>query len=77
MAKDYEVKVNGEQFYSRTQTLTAEALLILAKDKKAIPGEPKDYKLKGDKGEYEDQDVIDLLEDNIFLSVPRQPTPVA
>ena len=77
MAKDYSFKINGVDIPSSSRYLTADAILELAKEKGAIPGDPKDYVLKGAKGDYSGEDQVDLAEDNLFLTVPNTPTPVA
>ena len=77
MAKEYTFKVNGTEFSTDRQYLTASEILDLAKGKGEIPGDPKVYILKGDKGDYRGTDEIDLAEDNLFLTVPDTSTPVA
>ena len=77
MAKEYTFKVNGTEFSTDQQYLTANEILDLAKEKGEIPGDPKVYILKGDKGDYRGSDKIDLAEDNLFLTVPDTSTPVA
>ena len=77
MAKDYSFKINGVDIPSDSRYLTADSILELAKEKGAIPGDPKDYVIKGSKGDYSGRDKVDLAEDNLFLTVPNTPTPVA
>ena len=73
----FEFKVNGIQIEVKSQTLTARDILELAKERGAMPGKPEDYVLQGDKGRYESDDLINLEEDNIFITLPTAPTPVA
>ncbi len=77
MAKDFEVKVNGVQFNIDRQFPSASDILVLAKEKDAIPGNPDKYILQGEKGKYAGDAIVDLEQDNIFITVPTQPTPVA
>lgn len=73
----FEIKVNGIQIDNKHQKLTAEEILKLAKDKGAMPGKPEDYELQGDKGVYKADELVDLAEDNVFITLPTAPTPVA
>ena len=74
---DFTLKVNGVEIYTDHESLLAKEILELAKEKGAIPGNPEDYILKGDKGEYKGNDRINLKEDNQFITIPDKPTPVA
>ena len=73
----FEFKVNGIQIDVKRQKLTAGEILELAKERGAMPGKPEEYELQGDKGRYEFDDLVDLAEDNIFITLPTAPTPVA
>ena len=77
MAKEYTFKVNGTEFTTDRQYLTANEILELAKEKGAIPGDPKVYILKGDKGDYTGPEKVNLAEDSLFLTVPDTSTTVA
>jgi len=77
LAKEYEYKVNGVQLVSEEETLTATEILEFAREKGAIPGKPDGYILKGTKKDYDGDDVVDLAEDNLFITVPSTPTQVA
>ena len=62
MAKEYEYKVNGVQLVSDEQILTAAEILDFARQKGAIPGEPRGYILKGAKQDYRGGDqAVDRL----------------
>ena len=74
---DFTFKVNGEEIYTDHESLLAKEILALAKEKGAIPGNPEDYILQGDKGIYNGNDPVNLEEDNIFIAIPNKPTPVA
>ena len=74
---DFTLKVNGEEIYTDHESLLAQEILKLAKEKGAIPGNPEDYILKGDKGEYKGNDRVNLKEDNQFITIPDKSTPVA
>ena len=76
-AKGYEFKVNGEQFTSEKPDLTALEILTVAKQGKAIPNDPKDYILEGEKDKYQGNDKVNLEDDNVFITVPIGPTPYA
>ena len=73
----FKFKVNGIEIETPHQKLVARDVLELAEKHGAIPGKPDDYALQGDKGKYEGDDWVDLEEDNVFITVPTAPTPVA
>lgn len=74
---DFTLKVNGVEIYTDHESLLAEEILKLAKEKGAIPGNPDEYILQGDKGKYKGDDLVNLKEDNLFIAIPNKPTPVA
>ena len=76
-AKEFEVKVNGTEFSMEDSNPTALEILALAKQLGAIPNNPEDYVLQGDKGEYRGNERVNLAEDNVFITIPISPTPVA
>ena len=69
--KEFDVKVNGIEFESKTQFLSADDILEQAAKLGAIPGKPDEYYLQGGKQE------VDLSEDSVFITIPNTPTPVA
>ena len=73
----YEFKVNGEQFEAGLPELTALEILAIAKQGGAIPNNPDEYALKGEKGEYRGNDTVNLIDDNVFITVPVGRTPVS
>lgn len=75
--RSFEVKVNGIQLEAKSRELSARSILELAKERGAVPGNPEEYELQGDKGRYGLDDLVDLEEDNIFITLPTTPTPVA
>ena len=77
MDKPFAFKVNGVEIYHDNHEFSAEEILKLAKEKGAIPREPKDYILQGEKGKYKPDEQINLKEDALFIAIPNQPTPVA
>ena len=77
MEKSFKFKINGIEIETDRQELTALDILKLAKEKGAIPGDPEKYILQGDKGKYNINDLVNLKEDNQFLSILAGPTPVA
>ena len=74
---DFTFKVNGVEIYTDHESLLAKEILKLAKEKGAIPGNPEDYILQGDKGKYAGNDRVNLKEDNLFIAIPDKPTQVA
>ena len=72
-----EIEVNGMDIEVSSQKLTAHQILELAKKKGAMPGDPNGYFLQGDKGEYKQDDEVNIEEDHRFLTIPNKPTPVA
>ena len=75
--KSFTLKVNGIEMTMSTARVVAHDILELAKKNGAIPGKPEDYILQGDKGQYGWDNWVNLEEDNVFLTIPNQPTPVA
>ena len=75
--KTFEVKVNGTEFEMGDPNPTALEILVLAKQLGAIPNEPDGYILQGDKGTYRGNERVNLAEDNVFITIPVSPTPVA
>jgi hypothetical protein len=73
----FKFKVNGDQVEVESQYITARKILEFAKLIGAIPGNPEDYVLEGDKGRYVADQLVDLLEDNVFIAIRTTPTPVA
>ena len=74
---DFTLKVNGVEIHTDHQSLLAKEILELGKEKGAIPGNPNEYILQGDKGKYKGDDRVNLAEDNQFITIPDKPTPVA
>lgn len=72
-----EIKVNGIQIEVKRQELKASTILALAKERGAVPGNPEEYVLQGDKGRYGPDELVNLEEDNRFITLPTAPTPVA
>ena len=77
MADAFKFKVNGIEISTDKQSLLAKEILELAREKGAIPGNPEDYILQGDKGKYEQNARVNLEEDNLFIAISNKPTPVA
>ena len=77
MADAFTFKVNGVEIPTDRQSLLAKEILELAKEKGAIPGNPENYILQGDKGKYKQDDTVNLEEDNLFIAIPVGPTSVA
>lgn len=70
-------KVNGVQLSSKDQVVLGSKILASAAAAGAMPGKPDEYELQGDKGRYGPSDSVDLEQDNIFITIPITPTPVA
>lgn len=75
--RSFEIKVNGIEIEVKRQKITAGEILALAKKRGAVPGNPEEYVLQGDKGRYGPDDLVNLEEDNIFITLPTAPTQVA
>ena len=73
----YDFKVNGTEFQTEYQSPTALEILMIAKQGGAIPNNPEEYALQGDKGLYQGVDQVNLEEDNVFLTIPLSSTQVA
>jgi hypothetical protein len=75
--RKFTIKVNGVEISTDQQELKAGEILHLAKQQGAIPGNPEEYILKGEKQEYRWNDTVDVAQDNIFIAILNTPTPVA
>lgn len=75
--KSEEIEVNGIEIEVSSQKLTAHQILELAKEKGAMPADPNGYVLQGDKGEYKQDDEVNIREDHRFLTIPNMPVRVA
>lgn len=73
----FSIKVNGLEIHAEHETMVAHKILELADEKGAFPGKPEDYKLLGDKGEYDRDDRVNVREDDLLVAIPNRPTPVA
>ena len=73
----FTFKVNGIEIKTDLSELLARQILALAAEHHAMPGKPDEYILQGDKGQYSRDELVDLAEDNIFVTIPTSPTPVA
>lgn len=76
---EFKFKVNGKEFSTDKEVLTASEILAMAKDAGVLPGGAGEYVLSGKKGKYQGDEQIDLRnpKDNDFIAVPTGPTPVA
>lgn len=75
--KRFTFKVNGIEIATTQKRILAHDILELAKKAGAMPGKPEEYILQGDKGQYAQDAWVDLLEDNVFITIPSAPTQVA
>ena len=73
----FEIKVNGVQIEVEEEKLRASRVLEIAKESGAMPGNPEDYLLQGDKRLYKAEDWVNFEEDNQFITIPDRPTQVA
>ena len=73
----FTFKVNGTEFEENVEFLSAHEILEIASKAGLIPGKPDEYYLQGDKGRYKEDEKIDLKQDNVFITIPTTPTPVA
>jgi len=73
----FAFEVNGIKIETGSKELRASEILKLAAEHHAMPGKPEEYVLQGDKGQYAPDDLVDLFEDNVFITIPTAPTPVA
>lgn len=76
-SKEFTFKINGVEISIEHQKIVAHDIMELAEKRGAIPGNPEDYTLQGDKGKYGWDDWVDLEEDDLFIAIPNTPTPVA
>ena len=75
--RTFEIKVNGVEIEVKDEKLQALRVLEIAKEHGAMPGNPSEYLLQGDKGLYEADGWVSFEEDNQFITIPNRPTPVA
>ena len=73
----FEITVNGILIKVAVEKLPAEKVLEIAKEHGAMPGQPEDYQLQGDKGLYKADDWVNFEEDKEFITIPQGPTDVA
>ena len=73
----FEIKVNGVQIKVEEEKLLASQILELAKERGAMPGEPEDYLLQGEKRLYKPNEWVNVEEDKEFITIPEGPTEVA
>ncbi len=76
-SKEFMFKINGVEISTEHQKIVAHDILELAEKKGAIPNKPEEYSLQGDKRRYGWDDWVDLEEDDVFITIPNTPTPVA
>lgn len=72
---EFEFKINGVEVKISQQVLTAGEILKLAEKYGAIPRNPEQYTLEGDKGTYGWDDKVNLEEDSFFKTIPNTPPP--
>ena len=75
----FPYQVNGQDFKSLKQEVTAREILEQASKEGAIPGNPQDYDLKSlitDDKVYGWDEKVDLSKDNEFITLPNSPTTV-
>lgn len=77
MADTFTIKVNGAEMTVSDERVVAHDILELAEKQGAIPGKPDEYELQGDKGRYGWEDMVNLSEDSVFITLRKGPTPVA
>ena len=77
MADTFTIKVNGAEMTVSDERVVAHDILELAEKQGAIPGKPGEYELQGDKGRYGWEDMVNLSEDSVFITLRKGPTPVA
>lgn len=77
MANTFTIKVNGAEMTMSDERVVAHDILELAEKQGAIPGKPDEYELQGDKGRYGWEDMVNLSEDSVFITLRKGPTPVA
>lgn len=75
--EEFTLKVNGIEMTMRTSTPVAHDILELAEKRGAMPGQPDQYRLQGQKREYGWGEIVNLKEDSYFLTIPTDATPVA
>lgn len=73
----FTIKVNGIEIKTEHEKIIAHDVLELAEKHGALPGKWNEYILRGDKGEYGQDDWVNLSEDNIFITLRDRPTQVA
>lgn len=77
MSKKFTLKVNGIEMEVEHERVVAHDILELAEKRGATPGKIEDYVLVGDKGRYGWDDMVNLAEDSVFITLVDKPTQVA
>lgn len=73
----FKFKINGIEIASDRSQLNADEILQLAEANHAIPGAPGEYMILGERGEYRGVEEIDIVIEDLLISIPTGPTPVA
>ena len=73
----FTAQINGFEMTTDHQKMLAKDLLKLADKHGAIPTKWSSYVLKGKKDIYKQDELIDLSEDNWFITLLDRPTQVA
>lgn len=73
----FKFKINGVEIATDRSRLNAGEVLKIAKERHAISGEVEEYILLGQNREYALVEEVDVVVDDLLVSIPTGPTPVA
>ena len=73
----FKFKINGVEIATDKPSLNAREILKIAKERHAISLEVDEYILLGQNREYTLVEEVDIVMDDLLISIPTGPTPVA
>lgn len=73
----FKFKINGVEIVTDKPSLNAGEILKIAKEQHAISREVEEYILLGQNREYAQVEEVDIVIDDLLISIPTGPTPVA
>ena len=75
----FPFELNGEKLFAPREKMLPPEILEIAWEMKILPFKPDKYQLVSakDRTVYKADDTVDLVEDNVFIAQPTEPTPVA
>ena len=75
----FPFELNGDKLFAPREKMLPPEILEIAWEMKILPFNPDKYQLVSakDRKVYKADDTVDLVEDNVFITQPTEPTRVA